>query len=434
MLSTFLPMALALVSQTPHQEAAGDEVWNLERMREVARQIQGEIEDLRGLEFESPVRIELADRASFLAYAQAALEADGGEERLRREEEVAKLLGLVPGDLDLVGLTAAVLVEQVGGFYDPATETFYVMDSVQPDLARIVIAHEFTHALDDQHFDLGGNRMRLAGDADAAMAYHAVVEGSGMELMFEWARRHMDTEALARVASAQKELPTDLVSQAPPAVWKPLVALYYQGQAFLRRQKRPSPLGSPARIGDVDRALLNPPRSTEQVIHPLKYWNPDHLDEPRALTVDVENLPEEVTLLHQSTLGELHAAMVTTPYDERGGLDVSFGGVLGLRFTNTAATGWGGDRYALLGAGDGRLLIWATRWDSVQDADEFAAALSDVSDGINEAKATAPDHDSDLCGIRITRQEGDGVEVISWTGMSMDEAFSLTQLVRFEEV
>jgi hypothetical protein len=129
-----------------------------------------------------------------------------------------------------------------------------------------------------------------------------------------WASRHLDGPARLRLARAQAALPDDAVSEAPPAVWKPLVALYYQGQAFLRRKKRPSPFGEPARLGDLNGAFLDPPRSTEQVIHPLKYWSPEHRDEPRSLHV-VAQLPEGASLRYQNTLGELHAAMVTTPFD-----------------------------------------------------------------------------------------------------------------------
>jgi len=431
MQTLLVPPLLALASAAPVQEAAGDEVWDLERMRAVAGDIQGQIAVLRGLEFERPVQIQLAEHAQFLAHARRTLEANGGKERMQREEEVMKLLGLVPGDLDLLAVTSEVLAEQVGGFYDPATETFYVMANVQPDLARVVIAHEFTHALDDQHHDLDGTARALLGNADAVAAYHAVVEGSGMELMFEWARRHMAPEELARMAQAQSEIPSEAIGAAPPVVWKPLVAVYYQGQAFLRRQRKPNLLGEGARMGDVDRALRTPPRSTEQVIHPLKYWSPDHVDEPRTLAI--EGVPEGATLTYENTLGELHAAMITTPFEERGGLRVDMGSVLGLRFTNTAATGWGGDRYALVQQGDARVLVWETRWDTSEDADEFAAALADLAEDIEGAKARAEGYDAARSGVQFTRHGGDGVMVVSWTGLARGEALALAAGVTITE-
>lgn len=431
--STLLLVLSTLQAPTRPQEAIADELWDLEGMRAAAGEIQTQIEALRGLEFKRPVKIELADEASFLEYARGKMEADGGKQRMQREGEVARLLGLLPGDQDLTAVTIGVLVEQVGGFYDPKTESFYVMSSVQPDLARVVIAHEFTHALDDQHFDLDGTGAELTQNSDASMAYHAVIEGSGMELMFEWVKRHMEPAAVARMAAAQAALPSEAIGVAPPMVWKPLVALYYQGQAFLRRQRRSSPLGNPARISDIDRALNDPPRSTEQVIHPLKYWSPDHADEPRTLVLDTSALPEDVELLYENTLGELHAAMVTTPIGERAGLDVDMGSLLGLRFTNEAATGWGGDRYVLLGKGKARVLCWETRWDSLEDADQFAAALSDLSGGIEASKALSPSHEEGLSGLQVTRRGSDGVHLVSWAGLERNEALGLAGLVSAAE-
>lgn len=419
-----------LVSAAPPQDARPDEIWDADRVREVAEGIQDQIEVLRGLEFHRSVGIELADREGFLAYARAVLEANGGRDRIQSEQAVARLLGLIPGDMDLIELTTRVLVEQVGGFYDPSAEKFYVMESVQPDLARIVIAHEFTHALDDQHFDLDGTLGELANNADAIMAYHAVIEGSGMELMFEWAKEHMDFAARSRVAAAQAELPSDAVSEAPPAVWKPLVALYYQGQAFLRRQSRPSPFGSAARMTDINRALASPPRSTEQVLHPSKYWNPEHLDEP--VDVALTEVPEGAELVHENTLGELHAAMITTPFAERGGLNVDLSSLLGLRFTNDAAAGWGGDRYALLEVGEGQLLYWSTVWDTEEDADEFAQVLADLTRDIEHAKSSGEDYDANLSGLLVERVGDMGVKVLSWSGLEEQRALSIAEGVRFE--
>jgi hypothetical protein len=104
-----------------------------------------------------------------------------------------------------------------------------------------------------------------------------------------------------------------------------------------------------------------------------------------------------------------------------------------LTFTNDAAPGWGGDRYALIEKGEGRLLCWSTRWDSPEDADEFAAALSDLSAGIEAAKARAVGFDPDLGGFRLERRGSDGVRVTSWSGLSEAEAVALSAAVRFDE-
>jgi hypothetical protein len=321
----------------------------------------------------------------------------------------------------------------VGGFYDPHTDTFYIMDSVQPELARVIIAHEFTHALDDQYHDLDGTAADLAGNSDALLAHSAVVEGSGMELMLQWSAKHLTASQLAEMVQAQAELPTDAVAGSAPFVWKPLVAIYYQGQAFLRHQARISPLSEPARMIDVDRALSNPPRSTEQVLHPVKYWNPDNVDEPREVGAQFGPLPEGWTVAREDTFGELYSALLTTPFTARAGMNVSLVGFIGLRFTNEAATGWGGDRYALLHKGEGSLLHMSTRWDSIKDAQEFARALQDLQPGIRASKALDASSQPETSGLRVEHAGGDEVVITSWMGLSEEEVQSALDAITFSE-
>ncbi|MEE8467361.1 MAG: hypothetical protein V3T22_02840 [Planctomycetota bacterium] len=407
--------------------------WDLDRLRSTAEQIRSEIEELRGLAFKQPVRIELADRDTFLEYTRARLEANAGREEIELDGEVAVLLGLIPGDEDLYELTMKVLMEQVGGFYDPHTATFYIMDSVQPELARVIMAHEFTHALDDQHHDLDGTAEALAGNSDALLAHSAVVEGSGMELMLQWAAQHLTPSQLAEMVQAQAELPTDAVAGAAPFVWKPLVAIYYQGQHFMRHQARIRPLSGFARMSDVDRALSDPPRSTEQVLHPVKYWSPEHVDEPRQVSIQVGHLPQGWSVAREDTFGELYAALLTTPFADRGGMNVSLVGLISLRFTNEAATGWGGDRYVLLHKGEGVLLHMSTRWDSIKDAQEFALALQGLQSGIEASKARGQDTRAETRGLRVEHAGGDEVVITSWIGLGAQEVQTALDAITFSE-
>ena len=439
-----IPALLALVALyplappaavQPAQEAAADDLLDLGSLRRLARDVQVQIEELRGLEFKQPVEVELADRALYLAYVRQRMEAQGGSERIERDEEVAKLLGLIPGDFDLESVLSTVLEEQAGGFYDPDENTFYVLDSVSPDLVPLVVAHELTHALDDQHFDLGGTQRALQGDSDAQLAHSAVVEGSGAETMLQWAREHLGTAELERLGRTRGGLPGRAIHLAPPFVWKPLIAIYNQGQSFLRRQARMTLLASPARSIDVERALEEPPRSTEQVLHPVKYWNRTYVDEPQRIGAQVAPLPAGFELLLEDTLGELVTAMVTTPFEERSGLDVSLSGLLSLEFTNEAAAGWGGDRYLLLGRDGERgrdlFLRLCTRWDSIKDATEFAEAVGALAEEIEESKAAGGSLDPDLNGFRIESPRDDEVFITSWCGLTAEEVDELCRAISF---
>lgn len=418
------------VGQDPPVAAAA---WDLARLRSEAETIRADIAELRGRPFKQTVEVRLADRDRFLEYVRTRGLALHGEDRVQQDEEIARLLGLIPGDMDLEQVIAEVLTEQVGGFYDPRSKTFYVMPTLAGELARVTIAHEFTHALDDQYHDLDGTVERLAHNTDAVLAHDAVVEGSGMELMAQWVQEHLDAEEFQRLVEAQSELPTAAVSEAPPVVWKPLVTIYYQGQAFLRRQARVRPNGRLARPSDVERAFRDPPRSTEQVLHPVKYWEDDLRDEPRRVVCDAGGLPRGWSVLREDTFGELYAALLTTPFEERLGMKVSLIGILGLRFTNDAASGWGGDRYVLLAKGDGRVLHLDSRWDSIKDAEEFAAAVEALQPEIEDAKSRASGYDAATSGVTVELFQGDGVRVTSWMAVDAEEAARAAAAVRFTE-
>ncbi|MCB9913794.1 MAG: hypothetical protein H6828_01440 [Planctomycetes bacterium] len=371
--------------------APGDD-WTQPQLENVTRQIQKEIEELRGEAFERGVAVRLTDGAGFLKHATQRAEEMMPPEMLSAEQDLAVLLGLIPADMDLWKTTLALLEGQVGGFYDPSAETFYLMEGFTGGVARMILSHELTHALDDQLYDIDGKLAPLLSERDASLAFQSVVEGSGTAMMQKWAVAHMgelDPEELQQIAS----MGTEGLGEAPTFLWKPLLAAYTQGQSFLnagfsarkrveaqqkkaaraaKKEGREAPEVVPASFTEVTRtAFETPPRSTEQVLHPEKYWDADQVDEP--LKVRLDGTPEGWTRLDESTLGELLLALLVE--DAR---TVDFTNPLALmavRYTNDAATGWGGDRMLLLGRGDARLLYVATVWDDADEAAEFRAAL-----------------------------------------------------------
>lgn len=414
-------ISLALPLLSPVQDDAREDLLTLERLREISARIETQVSELRGLAFLEPVQVELSDKAKFVAYARRHLESRGGLERLKDEERVAKLLGLLPGDMDLHQVTLDVLTEQVGGFYDPRANTFYIMDTVDEALAEVVIAHEFTHALDDQHHDLDGGADARLDDADALLAHHAVVEGSGMEIMTQWAVTHLGMSKMMKVARAQADLPTEAVAAAPPYVWKPLIAIYLQGQSFLRRQPELALRGM-ARTEDIEAAFAEPPLSTEQVLHPEKYWDAELRDDPTPIRLAPEGLREGWTLRRQDTVGELHLALATTPFAARGGMAADASALLGMKFTTPAAAGWDGGRYALLSRGEGEFVLQLfTVWDSTEEAAEFAAALEDLIAGIEAEKRREGELPEGYSGVRV-RAADRSVTVTSWWGAPEAEA------------
>ena len=174
-----------------------------------------------------------------------------------------------------------------------------------------------------------------------------------------------------------------------PRYFNALFGSYLVGAAFLARGDLQAVLTQPdnSAVGrNLSTAWKAPPRSSEQVLHPDRYWDPSHLDEP----VIVDDAVVERWLassgrqvVHRDTLGELLTALLTEPGGTRPPAErlASADG-----WTNQGASGWGGDRFFLLGSGEDRAAaaadlkdlqgVWITAWDTVKDRDEFAGALA----------------------------------------------------------
>jgi hypothetical protein len=290
-----------------------------------------------------------------------ALDEDYPPARRRADAEALVLLGLLPPGTDLGEAAASTYGEAVAGYYDPRSGRMRVVEGAQTAnrvLYEMTVAHELTHALEDQHFDFDLDAM-AAGD-DAALAYTALVEGTATALMYRYVdHRFGAEEALGGIAASAFAPTGDL----PPFLMAQLVFPYTAGEAFVERLLE---LGG----GDwtvVDAALrVRPPVSTEQVMHPQAYIE---VEEPARVSIErpVAALGHGWRRLRGGTLGEWFT----------GRLLARAGGTSSAE----AAAGWGGDRYALLGRGDDRALVARWTWDSAADADEFAAALRAWGDG-----------------------------------------------------
>jgi hypothetical protein len=324
------------------------------------------------------VAVKLAGKQEFLDYAKARAAKSDPPERIAADETIAKMLGLIPPDMNVLEAQLELLEGQVGGFYDPEGEAFYLMEGFDGGLARVILAHELGHALDDQLYDLDGGLEQRSGNTDATLAYHAVVEGSGTAVMTRWTLSNMEGLDLSGFSKMQAEQ-TAALGNAPMLLWKPLLASYLCGAAFLARTSEVMVgQGKPAKNADIDAAFQSPPRSTEQILHPEKYWEAERRDEPRDAAHALAELPSGWEVLRQDRLGELLlAVLATAPADRTADLGNPFA-IIAIPFTNDVAAGWGGDEALLLGAagGQGRYLSLRTLWDSPRDAAEFHGALT----------------------------------------------------------
>lgn len=347
-----------------------------EQLERLAQEIRASIEELRGARFERPVRVELAGVERLRAYMNARIELGSTPAERAGDELMRKLLGLIPPELDAESVQLAFLEEQVGGYYDPAEDAFYLMQGFGGGVARVILAHELVHALDDQLHDIDATKLRLPREADAQLAYHAVVEGSATGVMNRWMLRNLGSLHADDLATLN-ELSSASLEGVPEALWLPTIAAYLCGASFLAGSEQVA-AGQmrKAEAQDIERAFRAPPRSSEQLLHPQKYWDEARRDEPRALELQASALPEGWSLAREDVIGELEWALVLRTPEQRGKFEpTKLLALLKDVQTNAAANGWGGARAALFARGESLALCVRTVWDSEGDAAEFDGAL-----------------------------------------------------------
>jgi len=214
-------------------------------------------------------------------------------------------------------------------------------------------------------------------DDDRTFALGAVHEGSATLLMLRYlalalARGDIDAGAVGGFFDEQQDR-GEALARTPAVLRRELTAPYLLGPTFLLRGDATQWGVGEYPVEDVDRVYANPPSSSEQILHPEKYWDETDRDEPR--TVDLGDagrvLGKRWRRVMHGTLGEITiGAMVDAPTP--GGLDAA---PTGASWTNAAAAGWGGDAWELWEHGDSAVVLLGTVWDTPGDAREFAQAL-----------------------------------------------------------
>lgn len=386
----FLAATLAAAGQDSRPAAPGRE-----ELIRIAEEVKKDVEEIRGWKFKHDVKTDVRTEAQLREFIEKKLfEEQYAGDKLKVTEAFLRMVGLIPADCDLRKTTMDVLLNQIGGFYDPDTKAFYMMDrgGYGPLLTRTLVAHELTHALDDQYTQLD-KLVHAAGETeDAGFAIGAVVEGSATHLMMIYMQRAMASgkyDAAELGQAMQDEMKRSEVFMKAPRYFTTLAANYLCGMYFVSNGEPPvqPKAGGAAELAArtmqqrMLRLFKDLPASSEQILHPEKYWDDEKRDEPVVLDDKViESLvrPAGSHVIHRSVIGELLCAILASdPADE---FDMMLSASPDY-WTNDAAKGWGGDRFFLIADGPdekaatkdlkNRRGVWVTMWDTPDDREEF---------------------------------------------------------------
>jgi hypothetical protein len=328
---------------------------NAARYEEIERQVT----DLRGLAPTADVRRDVLDRVELGEFIQESFTSTNPEALVANSERLLKALLLMPQDGSLRDLYVEMLTSQALGLYDDTTKRMYVISDsgeIGP-LEEITYAHEYTHALQDQAFVIGDVRGTATDQGDRALARTALIEGDATLLMTLWAQQNLTPDQLLSVAGAVDPGSQAALDSLPAILRESLTFPYTQG-LNLALGEYIGGVGFPG----VDALYANPPDSTEQVMHPTKL---DPREAPIEVVFDRGAAGSDWCAAFEDTLGEFQLGILL---NDAVGVEKSAAG--------TAAAGWGGDRVALVDGPDGVSgVVLDTRWDTPEDATEFATAL-----------------------------------------------------------
>lgn len=338
-------------------------------------------EEIRGLQFKQPVSFSRLDKPELAALLEREMDRLISEEDWSSIEDSLVLLGAAPKGISLRELYRGLLGEQVAGLYDPHTKQMHVVGnlSLKVALTQIVLEHELTHALTDQHFDLLRLPIERTDHDDRSLAAMAVVEGDATISMVEYAK-DLGADSLMVTALVSLMMDQESLSDSPPVLQAMFLFPYLGGEVFLinlsakyavrdgRLVEREDGFRGTVDWEVVDHLYLHPPESTEQILHPEKCAL---ANDPPVEIAFGETKPFEFgpgwEYVSENTMGEF---LIKTLLME----------VISSHQSEEAAAGWGGDRYTLARGPNGeQALFWRTIWDTEKDAAEFRAAAEKFS-------------------------------------------------------
>ncbi len=338
------------------------EVGNLQTMNT----INGQVAPLRGLPPLSQVPRTFMNHDQLRTYFTDMLAKEWPPEEERREAAVLSALDMGGGSANLRQSEIDSMVKGILGFYDQNTKQLVVVtDRAQMGVRdRVTYAHEFTHSLQDQHYNLTALFDRAKGNADYAMGIRALVEGDATLTMGLYARKNLSAMDIAnyRLEEFQSiDLSGLTFGDGGPLVESATYFPYQEGAAFV------ATLYQEGGWQAVNAAFKQPPRSSEQIIHPERYFAGDM---PVAVQLPDLRIPGW-HVIAEDTMGELYLRIYLEHY-------------ISIDEAIAACEDWGGDRYQVLGDDHGHLaLALQTTWDNTLAAERFFNGMTGFVAGLS---------------------------------------------------
>lgn len=362
------------LANLPSATPAATDLAGTQSPADITRQmdeIQQQVIGIRGLQLNSTFNRELITPDQLKQNVINDFFKDYTPEDAARDSKILGAFGLLQPGFDLQKFYVDLYSEQVAGYYDNKTKSMYVISGEGfGGTERMTYAHEFTHTLQDQNFDIE-NGLKVSTencqkDTEYCAAVSALMEGDATLSEQYWFLQYGTQQDKQQVLQFQQTYTSPVYDSAPAYMKQDFLFPYNQGVDFVNA------LYAKNKWSSIDAAFKNPPVSTEQILHPEKY----PADKPIPVTMPdfTSTLGSGWKEIDRNVMGEWYISLI---FDS--GIQSSFqldGGT-----AKTAAAGWDGDTYVFYSdqSSSDFVMVWQSLWESTQDTDEFWSASLDYA-------------------------------------------------------
>ncbi len=411
-----------------------------------AEEISETVGQIRGLKLKHSFTKGVKNRDELRAVLLEKLDDDVSDVEIENESNVFKRLGIFSPEVNYKKMMVDMLTEQIAGFYDQQEKELYIMEGIPLDLQRPAMSHEIFHAIQDQHFDIGKMLSPFSNDenGDFSLARMALIEGDATVLMIDFslyesgvlpqegANGIADIPMLAAMimelsfdditameqmipagsAGGATEMPTiadSVLASTPLFVRELLMFPYIGGMRFVIMAR------SGQQWSDIDEIYLNAPVSTEQIMHPERYFEGD---QPILIAYDPSAALEGYKPIYDTSFGEFQMLLWMKTHLQSPALAEQTPHAISA---TDAAAGWGGDRIIAFEDASGNVLTThLSSWDTLKDATEFFDLQKHIlSQRFANANITESNgvHGRSLCIQHKTNKRNERIYLEQWGDM-----------------
>lgn len=376
------------------------------------------LSEITGLEQKRPVPYGRMTKRQLHQFLAKRMKSSMKPAEVRADELSLKLFGLVPTDFDLKKSTLDLLTEQAAAFYDYQEKKLFLLDTSSFTEEEVTLAHELSHALVDQHFDMSKFMEEGPTNDDENLAHSAVVEGQATWLMIAYQLKQsgaapVPTPEMLKQMTGGSETPSaqyPVLNASPLYIQKSLLFPYVEGLTFFDAVYH--------KLGKASFAAVfkDPPVDSSQIIHPERYF--DHIVSTKP-ALPSWKLNGSAKQIAEGQMGEFDFTMLLTVYAAK-------------EKATALASHLRGSEYRILEVGKEKrpVLEYIAEWDTAEHAKEYLALYKQVLQGKWRACQLLTDTASELggrgdIGFFTTRQDGvyvtslEGIhDQVEWTGIT----------------